>query len=110
MVVKKFYWHGHASFFCQKISGKKICSTAARRSQKMLFAFSKKPFFRFAIFVPVCRLFQSMTNPVKIFYRVGIHSIRKPAGACWLSSALFLPDAKRQTPQKTAHGFPVCLF
>ena len=66
MVIKKIYRHGHVSFFCQKISGKKICSTAARRSQKMLFAFSKKPFFRFTIFVPAvaseslrlsCRLF-----------------------------------------------------
>ena len=52
MVVKKIYRHGHVSFFCQKIPGKKICSTAARRSQKMLFAFSKKPFFRPRNFCP----------------------------------------------------------
>lgn len=48
-------------------------------------------------------------NPVKNFYRVK-YTLYKNLQGCWLSSALFLPDANKQTPQKPAHGFPVCLF
>lgn len=70
MVVKKIYWHGHVSFFCQKIPGKKICSTAARRSQKMLFAESKKPFFRFAIFVPAVASGSFWLSPAGCFFRL----------------------------------------
>lgn len=56
MVVKKIYWHGHVSFFCQKIPGKKICSTAAHRSQKNAFCFQQKTFFSFRNFCPGCRI------------------------------------------------------
>ena len=81
MVVKKFYRHGHVYFFCQKIPGKKICSTAARRSQKMLFAFSKKPFFRFAIFIPAVASVSFWQSPAGCFFRLEISLYKSKPGA-----------------------------
>lgn len=42
-------------------------------------------------------------NPVKIFYRV-FSLYENLQGACWLSSALSLPDADKQTPQSAPMG------
>ena len=81
MVVKKIYRHGHVYFFCQKIPGKKICSTAARRSQKMLFAFSKKPFFRFAIFIPAVASVSFWQSPAGCFFRLEISLYKSKPGA-----------------------------
>lgn len=81
MVVKKIYRHGHVSFFCQKIPGKKICSTAARRSQKMLFAESKKPFFRFAIFIPAVASGSLWLSPADYFFRLAISLYKNKPGA-----------------------------
>lgn len=93
MVVKKIYWHGHVSFFCQKIPGKKICSTAARRSQKMLFAFSKKPFFRFAIFVPAVASGRLWLSPAGYLFRKFLFAcIETTAG---LSAVLYFIPAGR---------------
>ena len=106
MVVKNFYWHGHVSFFCQKIPGKKICSTAARRSQKMLFAFSKKPFFRFAIFVPAVASGSLWLSPADCFFRLAISLYKnKPGGGYWFCSTLFKPDAEQDDPPP--HWVPV---
>lgn len=81
MVVKKNYRHGHVSFFCQKIPGKKICSTAARRSQKILFAFSKKPFFRFAIFIPAVASVSFWQSPAGCFFRLETSLYKSKPGA-----------------------------